>query len=130
MSASPLHVPLAPLVWMRSTDIAACVHRTGAGHTVTKVKVLTRWSKTNPHNEHTLYCMFLTACLWFNTVTRKPCSVGGHITPDGVKWEEDCNTCHCSNGKVVCTRVRLNTLTTFRSDAKGEDSIYGGSEQL
>ncbi|XP_070697001.1 protein jagged-1b-like [Pempheris klunzingeri] len=38
-------------------------------------------------------------------VTRKPCSVNGHVTPDGAKWEDDCNTCHCSNGKVVCTKM-------------------------
>ncbi|KAK7901975.1 hypothetical protein WMY93_018744 [Mugilogobius chulae] len=37
--------------------------------------------------------------------TRKPCTVNGHITPDGMKWDEDCNTCHCSNGKVVCTKM-------------------------
>lgn len=36
---------------------------------------------------------------------RKPCSVNGHVALDGVKWDEDCNTCHCSNGKVVCTKV-------------------------
>uniref|UniRef100_A0A667Z1D6 Delta-like protein n=1 Tax=Myripristis murdjan TaxID=586833 RepID=A0A667Z1D6_9TELE len=24
-----------------------------------------------------------------------------NITPDGAKWDEDCNTCHCSNGKVM-----------------------------
>lgn len=37
MSVSPLHVPSAPLVWMRSTDIAACVHQTGLAPTVKKV---------------------------------------------------------------------------------------------
>uniref|UniRef100_A0A8C3AJK7 Delta-like protein n=1 Tax=Cyclopterus lumpus TaxID=8103 RepID=A0A8C3AJK7_CYCLU len=42
-------------------------------------------------------------------VTRKPCTVNGHVTPDGLKWEDDCNTCHCLNGKVVCTKVCLNT---------------------
>uniref|UniRef100_A0A7N8XL17 Delta-like protein n=1 Tax=Mastacembelus armatus TaxID=205130 RepID=A0A7N8XL17_9TELE len=38
-------------------------------------------------------------------VTRKSCSVNGHVMADGTKWEEDCNTCHCSNGKVVCTKM-------------------------
>uniref|UniRef100_A0A8C6SWK4 Delta-like protein n=1 Tax=Neogobius melanostomus TaxID=47308 RepID=A0A8C6SWK4_9GOBI len=37
--------------------------------------------------------------------TRQPCTHNGHMTPDGVKWDEDCNTCRCSNGKVVCTKV-------------------------
>uniref|UniRef100_A0A667ZML7 Delta-like protein n=1 Tax=Myripristis murdjan TaxID=586833 RepID=A0A667ZML7_9TELE len=34
-------------------------------------------------------------------VTRRPCTVNGQVTPDGAKWDEDCNTCHCSNGKVM-----------------------------
>ncbi|XP_061545727.1 protein jagged-1b isoform X2 [Phycodurus eques] len=38
-------------------------------------------------------------------VSRKACSVNGHVISDGVKWEEDCNTCHCSKGKVVCTKM-------------------------
>uniref|UniRef100_A0AAR2J0F1 Delta-like protein n=1 Tax=Pygocentrus nattereri TaxID=42514 RepID=A0AAR2J0F1_PYGNA len=39
-------------------------------------------------------------------ITGRPCiSDGGQITADGVKWEEDCNTCQCHNGKVHCTRM-------------------------
>lgn len=57
----------------------------------------------------------------FNTVTRKHCSVNGHVTPDGVKWDEDCNTCHCSNGKVVCTKVCLNkTSSAYVLNVEGE----------
>uniref|UniRef100_A0A8C6T0D6 Delta-like protein n=1 Tax=Neogobius melanostomus TaxID=47308 RepID=A0A8C6T0D6_9GOBI len=37
----------------------------------------------------------------------QPCTHNGHMTPDGVKWDEDCNTCRCSNGKVVCTKKLL-----------------------
>lgn len=37
--------------------------------------------------------------------TRKSCSVNGHAKLDGAKWDDDCNTCHCHNGKVVCTKV-------------------------
>uniref|UniRef100_A0A8C5I512 Delta-like protein n=1 Tax=Gouania willdenowi TaxID=441366 RepID=A0A8C5I512_GOUWI len=40
-------------------------------------------------------------------VIRKSCVVNGHVTPDGVKWEDDCNTCQCSNGRVICTKVCL-----------------------
>uniref|UniRef100_A0A8D3DAQ3 Delta-like protein n=1 Tax=Scophthalmus maximus TaxID=52904 RepID=A0A8D3DAQ3_SCOMX len=58
-------------------------------------------------------------------VTRKPCSVGGHITPDGVKWEEDCNTCHCSNGKVVCTRMWCGPVSCKLS-AKGQGGCPSG----
>uniref|UniRef100_A0AAY4ED70 Delta-like protein n=1 Tax=Denticeps clupeoides TaxID=299321 RepID=A0AAY4ED70_9TELE len=28
-----------------------------------------------------------------------------HVTADGTKWEEDCNTCQCHNGKVSCTKM-------------------------
>lgn len=41
------------------------------------------------------------------TVTRRSCSVKA----DGTKWEEDCNTCYCSNGNVVCTAVCRHNLT-------------------
>uniref|UniRef100_A0A8C6MBV9 Delta-like protein n=1 Tax=Nothobranchius furzeri TaxID=105023 RepID=A0A8C6MBV9_NOTFU len=37
--------------------------------------------------------------------TRKHCSFNGLAALDGATWEEDCNTCNCSNGKVVCTKV-------------------------
>lgn len=61
------------------------------------------------HNKHN-FCNISKTAVAFNTVTRKPCSVNGHVTLDGVKWDEDCNTCHCSNGKVVCTKVCINKL--------------------
>lgn len=41
---------------------------------------------------------------------RKHCSVNGQVTLDGAAWEDDCNTCQCSSGKVVCTKVCLNKL--------------------
>ncbi|XP_037127128.1 protein jagged-1b [Syngnathus acus] len=44
-------------------------------------------------------------------VTRKACSVNGHVISDGLKWDEDCNTCHCSNGKVVCTKMWCGPMT-------------------
>uniref|UniRef100_A0A671TWW3 Delta-like protein n=1 Tax=Sparus aurata TaxID=8175 RepID=A0A671TWW3_SPAAU len=63
-------------------------------------------------------------------VTRKHCSVNGHVTPDGVKWDEDCNTCHCSNGKVVCTKVCLNkTSSAYVLNVEGEVfmmALYSG----
>lgn len=27
--------------------------------------------------------------------------------PDGAKWDDDCNTCQCLNGKVTCSKVHL-----------------------
>lgn len=41
MSASPLHVPWAPPVWMRSMDIAAYAHQTGLDPTAKKVAAST-----------------------------------------------------------------------------------------
>ncbi|GLD56178.1 protein jagged-1 [Lates japonicus] len=58
-------------------------------------------------------------------VTRKPCSVNGHITADGVKWDEDCNTCHCSNGKVVCTKMWCGPASC-RLGAKGRGGCPSG----
>uniref|UniRef100_A0A3P8R5A8 Delta-like protein n=1 Tax=Astatotilapia calliptera TaxID=8154 RepID=A0A3P8R5A8_ASTCA len=58
-------------------------------------------------------------------VTRKPCSVNGHVTPDGVKWDEDCNTCHCSNGKVVCTKMWCGPMSC-KLGAKGRGECPSG----
>lgn len=41
MSASPLRVPWAPPVWMRSMDIAAYAHQTGLDPTAKKVTAST-----------------------------------------------------------------------------------------
>ncbi|XP_030635392.1 protein jagged-1a isoform X2 [Chanos chanos] len=38
-------------------------------------------------------------------VSGRPCVVGDHVTADGAKWDEDCNTCQCKNGKVTCTKI-------------------------
>ncbi|KAG9344276.1 hypothetical protein JZ751_010945 [Albula glossodonta] len=35
-----------------------------------------------------------------------PCVVNGHVVSEGTKWDEDCNTCQCQNGKVTCTKMR------------------------
>uniref|UniRef100_A0A674NDB1 Delta-like protein n=1 Tax=Takifugu rubripes TaxID=31033 RepID=A0A674NDB1_TAKRU len=58
-------------------------------------------------------------------VMRKPCSVNGHVTLDGVKWDEDCNTCHCSNGKVVCTEMWCGP-TSCHASVKGRDGCPSG----
>uniref|UniRef100_A0A8C3AJ23 Delta-like protein n=1 Tax=Cyclopterus lumpus TaxID=8103 RepID=A0A8C3AJ23_CYCLU len=58
-------------------------------------------------------------------VTRKPCTVNGHVTPDGLKWEDDCNTCHCLNGKVVCTKMWCGP-TSCHLGAKGRGGCPSG----
>nr|XP_015803130.2 protein jagged-2b isoform X2 [Nothobranchius furzeri] len=35
----------------------------------------------------------------------KPCHYAGLQFPHGSQWEEECNNCHCFNGKVHCTKV-------------------------
>uniref|UniRef100_A0A672MG30 Delta-like protein n=1 Tax=Sinocyclocheilus grahami TaxID=75366 RepID=A0A672MG30_SINGR len=36
----------------------------------------------------------------------KTCHYAGLQFPHGSRWEEECNTCQCVNGKVECTKVR------------------------
>uniref|UniRef100_A0A672IYV0 Delta-like protein n=1 Tax=Salarias fasciatus TaxID=181472 RepID=A0A672IYV0_SALFA len=35
----------------------------------------------------------------------KACHYAGLQFPHGSRWEEECNSCHCINGKVGCTKV-------------------------
>uniref|UniRef100_A0AAQ4R1H1 Delta-like protein n=1 Tax=Gasterosteus aculeatus aculeatus TaxID=481459 RepID=A0AAQ4R1H1_GASAC len=58
-------------------------------------------------------------------VTRKPCSVNGHVTPDGLKWDEDCNTCQCLNGKVLCTKMWCGPASCHLG-AKGRGGCLSG----
>lgn len=37
----------------------------------------------------------------------KTCHYTGLQFPHGSRWEEDCNTCQCINGKVECTKVNI-----------------------
>ncbi|XP_061694021.1 protein jagged-1b [Syngnathoides biaculeatus] len=58
-------------------------------------------------------------------VSRKACSVNGRVIADGLKWEEDCNTCHCSNGKVVCTKMWCGPVACHLG-AKGRGGCPSG----
>ncbi|XP_042161593.1 protein jagged-1b isoform X2 [Oncorhynchus tshawytscha] len=61
-------------------------------------------------------------------VTQRPCSVNGRLTPEGAKWDEDCNTCQCFNGKVVCTRMWCGPKSCRVSGGvKGRGSGGGGA---
>lgn len=33
--------------------------------------------------------------------------VGGLVALDGSRWDEDCNSCRCNNGRASCTKVKL-----------------------
>uniref|UniRef100_A0A672JH53 Delta-like protein n=1 Tax=Salarias fasciatus TaxID=181472 RepID=A0A672JH53_SALFA len=61
--------------------------------------------------------------------TKKSCSVNGHATPDGVKWGDDCNTCQCSNGKVICTKMWCGPMSC-KLGAKGRGGCPSGQSCL
>lgn len=42
-----------------------------------------------------------------SSVTGRPCITSVRVMPDGAKWDDDCNTCQCLNGKVTCSKVQL-----------------------
>lgn len=41
----------------------------------------------------------------------KSCHYAGLQFPHSSRWEEECNSCHCINGKVECTKVTLEAVT-------------------
>ncbi|XP_048667271.1 protein jagged-1 isoform X3 [Marmota marmota marmota] len=38
-------------------------------------------------------------------VSGRPCITIGRVIPDGAKWDDDCNTCQCLNGRIACSKV-------------------------
>lgn len=48
-------------------------------------------------------------CLCYGAVIGigKTCHYAGLQFPHGSRWEEECNTCQCVNGKVECTKVSV-----------------------
>ncbi|KAK5903263.1 hypothetical protein CgunFtcFv8_007059 [Champsocephalus gunnari] len=59
----------------------------------------------------------------------KTCRYAGLQFPHGSHWEEDCNSCHCINGKVECTKVlcgrRPCRLQTSDSDQRHQSCPAG-----
>lgn len=39
------------------------------------------------------------------SVSGRPCITMGGVIPDGAKWDDDCNTCQCLNGRIACSKV-------------------------
>uniref|UniRef100_A0A1A8IH13 Delta-like protein n=1 Tax=Nothobranchius kuhntae TaxID=321403 RepID=A0A1A8IH13_NOTKU len=63
----------------------------------------------------------------------KSCHHTGLQYPHGSRWEEDCNTCQCSNGDVRCSKVRCGRqpclLTkTLPAANSNHQSCSGGQE--
>uniref|UniRef100_A0A3B4TTG5 Delta-like protein n=1 Tax=Seriola dumerili TaxID=41447 RepID=A0A3B4TTG5_SERDU len=44
-------------------------------------------------------------CAYGSIINKTTCHYGGLQFPHGSRWEEECNNCHCINGKVDCTKV-------------------------
>lgn len=38
-------------------------------------------------------------------VSGRSCITMGRVILDGAKWDDDCNTCQCLNGRVACSKV-------------------------
>uniref|UniRef100_A0A3Q2PMY3 Delta-like protein n=1 Tax=Fundulus heteroclitus TaxID=8078 RepID=A0A3Q2PMY3_FUNHE len=63
----------------------------------------------------------------------RTCHYAGLQFPHGSHWEEECNNCHCINGKVHCSKVVCGRrpCRLEPSDAeKGENSCPAGQECL
>lgn len=37
----------------------------------------------------------------------KPCWLKGMTFPHGSRWEQECNSCHCLDGRIDCTKVGI-----------------------
>lgn len=102
-SASRLRARLVQRVWTRLTATAACVHRGEVEWGVRKVNTLTL---TLLHITTTLlFPVLMVTWLVSLLVNRHPCTDAGRVVADGARWDKDCNTCYCHNGRVTCTKV-------------------------
>ncbi|XP_053469828.1 protein jagged-2b isoform X1 [Ictalurus furcatus] len=52
----------------------------------------------------------------------KTCHYTGLQFPHGSRWEEDCNTCQCINGKVECTKVLCGRRPCLLPGAPGREN--------
>ncbi|XDV42015.1 hypothetical protein PO909_010772 [Leuciscus waleckii] len=62
----------------------------------------------------------------------KTCHYAGLQFPHGSRWEEECNTCQCVNGKVECTKVVCGRQPCLLPGTPGRElhSCPGGRECL
>ncbi|XP_035263180.1 protein jagged-1a isoform X3 [Anguilla anguilla] len=59
-------------------------------------------------------------------VTGRPCVTNGRVAADGTRWEEDCNTCQCHNGKSTCTKQMWCGPRSCRVHSKGRGECPAG----
>uniref|UniRef100_A0A3Q1EF22 Delta-like protein n=1 Tax=Acanthochromis polyacanthus TaxID=80966 RepID=A0A3Q1EF22_9TELE len=56
----------------------------------------------------------------------RPCVLRGLLALDGSRWEDDCNSCSCNNGKVTCTKLRCGpTPCSLLSRTRGAECPAG-----
>ncbi|XP_069371182.1 protein jagged-2b isoform X1 [Paralichthys olivaceus] len=60
----------------------------------------------------------------------KTCHYAGLQFPHGSRWEEECNNCHCINGKVDCTKVLCGRRPCLLQSSGQQQSCPAGRECL
>lgn len=63
--------------------------------------------------------MFLS-CLFAVIGIGRTCHYAGLQFPHSSRWEEECNSCHCINGKVECTKVSIGNMCATVVNKKKE----------
>lgn len=53
------------------------------------------------------------------SVSGRSCITMGRVLLDGAKWDDDCNTCQCLNGRVACSKVGQQKLLKLPSGNRG-----------
>ncbi|KAJ8250185.1 hypothetical protein COCON_G00221070 [Conger conger] len=61
--------------------------------------------------------------------TGMPCVINGHVASEGTRWDEDCNTCQCQNGKVTCSKMQCGPRSC-RVQGKGQGECPAGQACL
>ena len=80
-----------------------------------------RWALNSQLLEYELSLLLVTNILYFFAIhyvlssvifflvigENQSCFVNGILYPHGTRWKSVCNTCTCSQGVAVCTKVSL-----------------------
>ena len=116
MSVSLLPVPMEPHVWTRSTVFDASVLLVEQEPDAKSVNTLYFFHSHGHTHYHTDPLMLLidastevkhgSSCVYVVIGVGKTCHYAGLQFPHGSHWEEECNSCRCTNGNVHCTKVR------------------------
>ncbi|KAG7236916.1 hypothetical protein INR49_000128, partial [Caranx melampygus] len=96
-------------------DSFSCVCKDGwegatCSHTTTVGPVLMETTGTDIDECQSSPCSIGSTCLdqingYRCVLSGRPCVVGGLVALDGSRWDDDCNSCSCDNGRVTCTKL-------------------------